>query len=310
MKAVRIHEYGGPDVLKYEESPCPEPQAGEVLIRVRASRVNPVDWKIRQGQAKNLFMHSLPLIPGWDVSGVVAATGRGVRRLKEGDEVYSLLDVRQNGAYAEFTVMRESAVALKPALIDYIHAAAIPMAALTAWQSLFHAGGLRAGQKVLIHGAVGGVGSFAVQLAKWKGAYVIGTVSERYHHSLRELGADETIYYDTTRFETVVHDADMVLDTMGEDTLMRSWGVLKQGGILVSIAGQPLPEEAVRRGVRQASVFTVPMAEELAEIATLVDSGALTTVVDTVLPLAQARKAHVLSQAGHTLGKVVVLRVD
>lgn len=309
MRAVRIHEYGGPEVLKYEEAPCPKPQEGEVLIRVRAAGVNPVDWKVRRGDAKGLLKHSFPLIPGWDVSGVVAATGRGVQRLKRGNEVYGLLDIHRDGSYAEYAVMRESAVALKPNSIDHNHAAAIPLAALVAWQSLFHAGGLRAGQKVLIHGAAGGVGSFAVQLAKWKGAHVVGTASERNHRFLHELGADETIDYSTMRFEDVVHDVDVVLDMIGGDTLLRSWGVLKKGGILVSIVAQPSPEEALKRGVRQAFVFAMPMAAELATIASLIDSGNLLPVVDTVLPLTQARRAHVLSETGHTRGKIV-LRVD
>lgn len=306
---MRIHEYGGLEVLKFEEAPCPRPQAGEVLIRVRAAGVNPVDWKVRKGDAKNLLKHSLPLIPGWDVSGIVVATGREVQRLKVGDEVYSLLDIYRNGAYAEYAVMRESAVALKPSSIDDIHSAAIPMAALTAWQSLFHAGGLQAGQKVLIHGAAGGVGSFAVQLARWKGAYVIGTASGENRHFLSELGADEIIDYRRTSFETVVHGADVVLDTIGGDTLLRSWGVLGVNGILVSIADQPSPEEALKRDVRQAFVFTMPMATELAEIAALVDAGRLRPVVDTVVPLAEARRAQMLSQSGHTHGKIV-LQVD
>ncbi|MGH8611429.1 MAG: NADP-dependent oxidoreductase [Gammaproteobacteria bacterium] len=201
MKAVRIHTYGGPDVLKYEEVPRPSPGAGEVLIRVRAAGVNPVDWKIREGYLKGRVDHSLPLVLGWDLSGVVEATGPGVTRLKAGDEVYSRPDITRDGAYAEYIVVRETEVALKPKSIDHIQAAAIPLAALTAWQSLFDAAGLSAGQTVLIHAAAGGVGSFAVQLTNWKGAHVIGTASKRNQDFVRNLGADETIDYQTTRFE-------------------------------------------------------------------------------------------------------------
>lgn len=306
MKAVRIHNYGGPDGLKYEEAPRPEPGPGEVLIRVHAAGVNPVDWKIREGYLKAMLHHSLPLIPGWDVSGVVEATGPGVARLKPGDEVYSRPDLARDGAYAEFMVVREAEVALKPKTVDHIHAAAIPLAALTAWQSLFDAAGLGAGQKVLIHAAAGGVGSFAVQLAKWKEAHVIGTASKDNHEFLRDLGADEVIDYRTTRFEDVVREADVVFDTMGGDTQKRSWGVLKKGGILVCILGQPSAAEAAAHGVRQASVFVQPDAGQLDELAKLVDSGKLGAVVETVLPLSEARRAQELSQTGHTRGKIVL----
>jgi NADPH:quinone reductase-like Zn-dependent oxidoreductase len=306
MKAVRIHTYGGPEVLKYEEAPRPKSAPGEVLIRVHAAGVNPVDWKIRQGYLKGRVDYSLPLILGWDLSGVVEATGSGVAGLQEGDEVYSRPDIARDGAYAEHIVVRETEVALKPKSIDHIHAAAIPLAALTAWQSLFDAAGLSAGQKVLIHAAAGGVGSFAVQLARWKGAHVIGTASKRNHELVRNLGAAETIDYETTRFEDVVHEVDVVFDTIGGDTQKRSWQVLKKGGILVSIVGPPSAEEAAAHGVRQASVFVQPSAMQLTELAKLVDSGKLKPVVETVLPLPEARHAHELSQAGHVRGKMVL----
>ena len=306
MQAVRIHTYGGPEVLKYEEVPLPKPGPGEALVRVHAAGVNPVDWKIREGYFKGRLKHSLPLILGWDLSGVVEATGSGVEGLKKDDEVYSRPDTARDGAYAEYIAVRETEVALKPKSIGHIHAAAIPLAALTAWQSLFDSAGLRAGQKVLIHAAAGGVGSFAVQLAKWKGAYVIGTASKRNQDVVRKLGADETLDYQTTRFEDVVHDVDVVFDTIGGDTQKRSWKVLKKGGILVSIVGPASGEEAAAHGVRQASVFVQPSATQLTELAKLVESGKLRPVVETVLPLSEARHAHELSQAGHTRGKIVL----
>lgn len=306
MKAVRIHVYGGPEVLKYEEAPRPKPGAGEVLIRVHAAGVNPVDWKIREGYFKGRVDHSLPLILGWDLSGVVEATGPGVAGLEEGEEVYSRPDIARDGADAEYIVVRETEVALKPKSIDHIHAAAIPLAALTAWQSLFDAGGLSTGQKVLIHAAAGGVGSFAVQLAKWKGAHVIGTASKRNQDFVKNLGANETIDYRTTRFEEVIHEVDVVFDTIGGETQKRSWKVLKKGGILVSIVGPPSAKEATAHGVRQASVFVQPSAAQLTELAKLVDSGKLKPIVETVLPLSEARRAHELSQTGHTRGKIVL----
>lgn len=309
MKAVRFHEYGGPDVLRYEDAPCPKPQPDEVLIRVGAAGVNPLDWKVRQGTDRPHLPRPLPLIPGWDVCGTVEAAGGAVRRFKPGDAVYGLLDTARDGAYAEYAVARETSIALKPRSLDPVGAAAIPLAALAAWQSLFAAGALRAGQRVLVHGAAGGVGSFAVQLAKWKGAHVTGTASGPNRRFLETLGADETIDHTRTRFEDVARDMDVVLDTVGGDTLERSWGVLKRGGILVSLVEQPSPEEAVRRGVRQAGVFAVATAEELAALAMLVDAGDVKPRVETVFPLAEARQAHRLSQTGHARGKIV-LRVE
>src|SRR6476646_4461696 len=179
MKAIRIHKYGGPEVLQYEDAPRPKPQAGEVLIRVHAAGVNPIDWKVREGHMKDLWPHKFPLILGWDVSGVVEAIGTGVSRFKKGDEVYSEPDASRDGAYADYIVVRESEVALKPKSLHHVRAAAVPLVALTAWQALFDAGQLEPGQRVLIHGGSGGVGHVAVQLAKWKGARVLATASTK-----------------------------------------------------------------------------------------------------------------------------------
>jgi len=306
MKAVRIHQYGGPDVLIFEDAPRPEPSSGELLIRVNAAGVNPVDWKIRAGYLKDVRPYTFPLILGWDLSGVVEATGPGAGKFKKGDEVYSRPDSARNGAYAEYIAVKELEVAFKPKSIDHIHAGAIPLACLTAWQAIFDTAGLRAGQKILIHAAAGGVGSFAAQLAKWKGAYVIGTASGQNQSFLRELGVDEPIDYEKTRFEDLVRDVDAVFDTIGGDTQKRSWKVLKKGGILVSIVATPSAEEAAKMGVRQAHVWMSPNGAELTEIAGLVDSGKLKPIVETVLPLAEARRAHELSQTGHTRGKIVL----
>ena len=213
MKAIRIHNYGGPEVLQYEDAPRPKPQAGEVLIRVHAAGVNPIDWKVREGHMKDFWPHKFPLILGWDLSGVVEELGRGVSRFKIGDEVYSLPDPTRNGAYADYIVVRESELALKPNSLHHIRAAAVPLAALTAWQSLFDTAQLQPGQRVLIHAGSGGVGHFAVQLAKWKGAHVFATASTKNQDLLRELGVDEPIDYTQQRFEDVARNIDIVLDT-------------------------------------------------------------------------------------------------
>jgi len=306
MKAVRIHEYGGPEVLKYEDAPKLQPGPGEVLIRVYATSVNPVDWKVRQGYLREMMKYKMPFIPGWDVSGVVETAGTGATRLKPGDEVYSRPDLSRDGTYAEYVVVRESEVALKPKSIDHLTAAAIPLAALTAWQALYDAAKLSAGQKLLIHGAAGGVGTFAVQLAKLRGAHIIATASKKNHDYLRSLGAAECIDYNTTKFEDVVRDADVVLDTITGETMERSWQTLKKGGILVSILEPPKPEKAAAHGVRCHHTFVQPSVDELSEIAGLVDAGKLKVIIERVYPLSEARAAQESNATGHTRGKIVI----
>jgi NADPH:quinone reductase-like Zn-dependent oxidoreductase len=306
MKAIRIHNYGGPEVLRYEDAPRPKPQAGEVLIRVHAAGVNPIDWNVREGHMKDFWPHKFPLIPGWDLSGVVEELGRSVSRFKIGDEVYSVPDPTRNGAYADYIVVHESELALKPNSLHHIRAAAVPLAALTAWQSLFDTAQLEPGQRVLIHAGSGGVGHFAVQLAKWKGAYVIATASTKNQDLLRELGADETIDYTTQRFEDVARKIDIVLDPIGGDTQDRSWQVLKKGGALLSVVQPPSAEKAKELGVRAAFVASHPNGAQLAEIAKIIDSGQLAPVIDRILPLSEVRHAHELSQSGHTRGKIVL----
>ena len=309
MKAIRIHNYGGPEVLKYEEAPRPEPQAGEVLVRVHAAGVNPIDWKVREGHMKDFWPHKFPLILGWDVSGTVEAVGPGpaaAGRFKIGDEVYSVPDVSRDGAYAEYIVVRESELAFKPKSLHHIRAAAVPLAALTAWQALFDTAQLQPGQRVLIHAGSGGVGHFAVQLAKWKGAYVFATASTKNQDLLRELGVDEPIDYTRQRFEDIARNIDIVLDTIGGETQERSWSVLKKGGNLVSLVQSPSKEKAKELGVRAAFVAGHPSGAQLAEIAKMIDSGKLAPIIDRILPLSEARRAHELSQSGHVRGKIVL----
>ena len=306
MQAVRFHSYGGSEVLVLEEVPRPEAGAGEVLIRVRAAGVNPLDWKVRIGHVKAWMQHRLPLIPGWDVSGVVEAVGPGVTDFKTGDAVYGMLDFLRNGAYAEYVAAGTGNLAPKPSSIDHNQAGGVPLASLTAWQSLFEVADLQSGQTILIHAAAGGVGHFAVQFAKWKGARVIGTASADNENFLRELGADTVIDYHTTRFEEAVHDADVVLDTIGGDTQQRSWQVLKKGGILVATLGVSSPEAAREHGVRGEGVMVHPDTTQLSQIAALIDAGDLRPAVNSILPLAEAARAHELSQTGHARGKIVL----
>jgi NADPH:quinone reductase-like Zn-dependent oxidoreductase len=306
MKAIQIHNYGGPEVLKYENTPRPQPGEGEVLIRVHAATVNPIDRRVREGRMKDFWPHKFPLILGWDLSGVVEELGRGVSRFKIGDAVYSVPDPTRNGAYADYIVVRESELALKPNSLHHIRAAAVPLGALTAWQSLFDTAQLQRGQRVLIHGGSGGVGHFAVQLAKWKGAYVIATASTKNQELLHELGADETIDYTRQRFEDVARKIDIVLDPIGGDTQERSWRVLKKGGILLSVVEPPSADKAKALGIQAVFVATHPNGAELAKIAELIDSGDLKPIVNRILPLSEARRAHELSQTGHTHGKIVL----
>ncbi|HEX4039627.1 MAG TPA: NADP-dependent oxidoreductase [Acidobacteriaceae bacterium] len=302
MKAIRIHQYGGPEVLTLDETPRPEPGPGQVLVRVHAAGVNPADWKVRAGYFKEFLPLQLPAILGFDLAGEVEAAGPGVAGFSKGVQVYGTA----MGTYAEYVAANVAEIAPRPRSLDYVRSASIPVSAQTAWQALFDAGGLKAGQTVLIHGATGGVGSFAVQLAKAKGAHVLGTASARNQAYLRELGADEPIDYETTKFESVAHDVDVVFDTQGGATQQRSWPVLKRGGVLVSIAQPPSQEEAAKYGVRGVYLGQKASVEQLVEIAGMVDAGKLKTTVEVVLPLAEARRAQELSESGHTRGKIVL----
>ena len=310
MKAVRIHEYGKETVLHYEDAPLPETGDDDVLIRVHAAGVNPVDWKIREGYLKELIPYEFPLTLGWDVSGVIEEAGSKVTNFQKGDAVYSRPDIARNGTYAEYVAVNSNEVALKPKSIDHNHAASIPLAGLTAWQALFHIAQLSQGQRVLIHAAAGGVGSFAVQFAKTRGAHVIGTASAGKHEYLHQLGVDEAVDYAGVQFEDVVKDVDVVFDTIGDYTLERSWKVLKGGGHLVSITEIPSEEKAKAHHVKSDFLFVQPNAEQLGEIADLVDQGKLQTHLEKVFPLEQTKDAHVLSQTGRVKGKIVLQVIE
>lgn len=306
MKAVRIHAYGGVDVLWYEDAPRPVPETGEVLIQVYAAAVNSIDCKVRSGYLREWWDYSLPLIPGWDVSGVIAELGLGVTQFRVGDPVYAMADFSRDGAYAEYVVIDAVHVAAKPTSISHIQAAAVPLAGLTAWQSLFDTAHLVAGQTILIHGAAGGVGTFAVQFAKHTSTQVIGTASGRDAAFLYKLGVDRVIDYHTMRFEDLVHNVDVVLDTRGGEVQQRSWKTLKPGGLLVSIVSEPSPVHAACYRVRGAAVWVKPSTTQLTQIAQLIDAGSVCPMVETVLPLSEARQAHEQSQSGLMRGKIVL----
>lgn len=306
MKAVRIHDYGNVDVLAYEEAPMPTISPTDVLVRVVAASVNPVDWKIREGYLRQMIPYPLPLTLGWDVSGVVEAVGSGVSRFKVGDAVYSRPDIKRNGTYADYVAIRADEAAHKPTTISHIEAASLPLAAITAWEALFTAAQLAAKQRVLIHAGSGGVGSLAIQLAKSRGAFVIATTSGRNCAFVKSLGADEVIDYRTQRFQEVSKDIDVVFDTIGGEVQEASWSVLRPGGILVSIIRPPPDERAKALGMRSAFVFIEPNADILAQIAELVDTGSLRPIVGAEFALKDIAKAHTLSQSGRAVGKIVL----
>jgi NADPH:quinone reductase-like Zn-dependent oxidoreductase len=312
MKAVRMHRYGGPEVLAYERAPLPAPAADEVRVRVRSAGVNPLDWKVRQGDLRATVAHSLPLIPGWDLSGVVEAVGRAVVEFVPGDEVYGMVDIARDGAYAEFVTARARHLAPMPRSLGHLAAAAVPTAALTAWQALFGVNGesgsmrLGPGQTLLIHGGAGGVGSFAVQLARWRGARVVATASSAHASFVRDLGAELVIDYRHERFERVVSEVDAVLDLVGGETQVRSFGVLRPGGVLASTVSPPSAPRAVACGVRAVMINTQPNALELRELACLIDHGIIRVDVSEVIPLSRVRRAHALSQSGDVRGKLVL----
>jgi NADPH:quinone reductase-like Zn-dependent oxidoreductase len=313
MKAVRLHRQGGPEQLVYEDAPKPELGAGDALIRVHATGITPAELTYTETYTNCDGSARLPAIPGHEVAGVVESVADSVSDVSVGDEVYALTSFCRDGAAAEYVAVHAADLAPKPTTVDHAQAAAVPLSALTAWQAFFDHAQLAPGQRVLIHGAAGGVGSFAVQIARWHGAYVVGTASAENRDFLLRLGANEVIDYRHAPFEQAVREVDVVLDTIGGETRERSWQVLKPTGILVSLPG-PIPEseEAAhgKRGGRRGVFFIVqPNREQLGKIAALIDSGAIRPVIAETIPLAKARQAFERGVAGHTRGKLV-LAVD
>ena len=304
MKAIRIHRRGGPETLVYEDVPVPDLRPGDALVRVHAAGVSPAEfsWHVYEtpdGRSR------LPKIPSHEVSGVVAAVAAGVRDMAVGDAVYGLTDFARDGGAAEYVAVPAADLAPKPRTLDHAAAATVPLSALTAWQALFDHARLAPGQRVLIHGAAGGVGSFAVQLARWRGAHVIGTASARNVDFVRGLGADEVIDYGSTAFETVVRDVDVVLDSVGGEVTQRSWPVLRPGGLLVTIVRQP-PQWTDGRAARGLFFLVGASRTQLIELARLIDAGTIRPIVEAVLPLERAREAYELGISGHRRGKLVL----
>jgi NADPH:quinone reductase-like Zn-dependent oxidoreductase len=305
MQAVRFHAYGGPEQLILEDVPRPEVQPETVLVRVRAAGVNPVDWKFRRGLLKDYMPLSLPHIPGIDMAGVVDEIGPAVVGFAKGQQVYGRAT---SGTYAEYALAPVTSLAPKPDLLNFDEAAAVPIGAMTAWRALFEAAGLQKRQRILVHGAAGGVGSFAVQLARWKGARVIGTASAGNLEFVRSLGAQGAIDYQVLHFENMVRDMDVVLDTIGGDVLERSWQTLRPGGILISIAGQPSPDKAQEYGVRAMALGRSPILESelLRQIKEVIEAGYIKVDVPNVFSLSEAALAQAMSETGHGRGRIVL----
>ncbi len=302
MRAIRIHRFGGPEVLQLDELPIPAPGAEELLVRVRAASVNPIDYKIRAGH-QTVSAQQLPRVLGRDISGTIAAGAAG--GFREGDAVFALL-ARDQGGYAEFALARAEQLAIKPMRIDHAHAAAVPLAGLTAWQGLFDHGQLQSGQRVLIHGGAGGIGHLAVQFAKNAGAEVFATVAGRDFAFMQELGVDRAIDYEAERFEEIAQDFDLVLDLVGGETQSRSLSVIRAGGRLVSTVAAPPEAACAARQITGLRIMTAPSGAQLGTIAALIDEGKVRVEVAETFPLARAGVAQERLEAGGVRGKLVL----
>jgi NADPH:quinone reductase-like Zn-dependent oxidoreductase len=313
IKAVRVHQYGGPEQLKLEHIPRPNPLAGEVLIRIYAAGVLPYDWKYRQGQFKHVRPANFPYIPGSSFAGIIEEVGADVTEFRKGQAVFGR---SEKGTYAEYTTVPVKGLSLKPEKLTFDEAVTIPGSALPAWLTLFHNGGLMTGQKVLIHAAAGGFGMLAVQFAKWKGAHVIGTCSTNNVDFVYALGADSVIDYTSERFEQKASDVDLVIDTVGGQTLERSWSVVKQGGTLLSIVEELSQEKAKehRINVTKPGINMMPSHEELQkisqQIAQMIVEGQIKSVINKKYPLHEVQQAHQHSQTGHGRGRIVLHIAD
>jgi NADPH:quinone reductase-like Zn-dependent oxidoreductase len=306
MQAIVMANYGGAEVLQYKEVAVPSIAADELLVRVHSAGVSPFDIHVREGWYKKDY-YSLPIILGWELSGIVVATGKNVTQFKTGDAVFSYPNASHaGGSYAEYNVIKADEAALKPASITHHQAAAASMNAITAWQALFDVAQISAGQRVLIQAAAGGVGHVAVQLAKWKGAYVIGTASARNAAFLAEIGVDEYVDYTKTPIEKAVKPVDVVIDAIGGESLQQSFQVVKKGGTVVTMIDFEGIKAASDYGVHGKTVFAVPNFQQLPEIAKLLDQGIIKPHVADAFPLVEAAKAHQSIESGHTRGKVVL----
>ncbi|PFG13417.1 NADP-dependent oxidoreductase [Bacillus sp. es.036] len=308
MKAVVIEQYGGKDELVEKEVASPTPDKNQVVVTSYATSINPIDWKLREGYLKEMLPFNFPIILGWDIAGVIKEVGSSVEGFKEGDRVFARPATTANGTYAEEVVVDDHLLAHIPDRISYEEAASVPLVGLTAWQCLIDFADIQKGEKVLIHAGAGGVGSFAIQLAKYKGAYVATTASGKNEEYLKSLGADKVINYREHDFSEELEEYDVVLDTMGGDIQEKSFNVLRGGGRLVSIVGEPDQEKAKEKGVRSGNVWLEPNGEQLKEIASLMENGHIKATIGHRFPFSQEgiQEAHELSESHHAKGKIVI----
>ncbi|QHJ72132.1 NADP-dependent oxidoreductase [Planococcus halotolerans] len=308
MKAIVIDQYGGKEELKERELDRPNIGENEVLVEVHATSINPIDWKLREGYLKEMLSFEFPIILGWDAAGIVAETGGNVKEFQAGDRVFVRPELTREGTYAEFIATEERLLAKMPDSMTYEEGAAMPLVGLTAWECLVEVAGIKEGDKVLIHAGAGGVGTHAIQIAKSFGAYVAATASDKNLELLQSLGADQVIDYKSEAFEEVVRDFDIVLDPLGGDIQSKSFGVLKKGGTLVSIAEPPSEEEAEKFGVKAGYVFLQPEGKKLQKLAKLYEEGKLKPVIGETFEFsAQGLKdAHAASETNHAQGKIVI----
>jgi NADPH:quinone reductase-like Zn-dependent oxidoreductase len=306
MKAIVAHQYGGPEVLKLEEVPVPTPKEDEMLVKVFAAGVNSFDGTLRSGKYAKPNGTQLPWHPGYDIAGVVERVGGKVTKFKVGDPVYAMINILKGGGYAEYALAKETDAALKPATISFVEAAGAPSVALTAWQAIVEKANIQSGQTVLIHGASGGVGMFAIPFAKIRGAKVFATASTTNQDFLKQLGADVAIDYKTQKFEDIAKDVDVVIDAVGGETLVRSYPIVKKGGIIVSLSDNVDKAQLDKYGVRGTSLVVQNNGDELLQIGKLIDQGKIKVIVSETLPLADANKAQAKADLGHTRGKIVL----
>jgi NADPH:quinone reductase-like Zn-dependent oxidoreductase len=306
MKAIRTHGRGGPEQLVYEEVPLPSLEPGDALVQVHATGITPAELTWDATYQNSDSSVRIPSIPGHEVSGVIAAIETNVSGLRVGDPVYGLTAFTRNGAAADYVAVRARDLAPKPRSLTHAESAATPLSALTAWQALFERGALVSSQRILIHGASGGVGTFALQFARWKGAYVVATASTANIQVVRQLGANEIIDYRSDRFEEKVGDLDLVLDPIGGDTRERSWAIIRRGGLLITLPGPAPAGEAERYGVRGMFFIVEPNAAQLRQIAGLIDDGVVRPVISAAFSLARAREAFERGLAAHAPGKIVL----
>ena len=310
MKAIVAHEYGGPEVLKYEDVPVPAPKEDEMLIKVFAAGVNSFDGTLRSGKYAKPNGTQLPWHPGYDISGVVEKVGGKVTKFKAGDAIFAMINILKGGGYAEYALAKETDAAAKPKTISFVEAAGAPSVALTSWQAIVDKANVQSGQTVLIHGASGGIGLFAIPIAKIRGAKVFATASTANQDFLKELGADVAIDYKTQKFEDIAKDVDVVIDAVGGETLRRSYPIVKKGGIIVSLSDNVDKAQLDKYGIRGMSEVVQNNGAELAQIAKLIDEKKIKVVVTETFPLADAGKAQAKADLGHTRGKIVLKVAD